>query len=392
MATLNYTMDANNQVFAGRFNLPSWVRNQAVNTWGEVPLVQTWTDVDPAKDPLVNPNYPNNAPWRAIGGFNARSNAWNGHTAYQGVIYDLPSGGHNDYAGNETYKCDLNSDNPTVVRMTDPSGAIGNEILLDDGLESTGLYSDGKPRTPHNYNSTVFYPPTNQAVLAVLGNGLYKSGQDGTGAAALFDGITMQFQGLTLEAPSGTGTRSPMGSCYDSNRELIWYRGSGTARFATLDPVNNTWESRGNQTALSSAIGFCYIPEHDVIFVTNLAYTNRFAIFDCTTYQYYQPALNGSFVGMSLSGTSQPHYLGDGRIAVWNNSSDTTNINILEFSGDPRSSTFNVTQLPVNINNQVTPTVAGGNGTYGRFQHHDKLGIFTLLNQMNQPLYFYRYK
>lgn len=390
MPTLNYTMDANNQVSVGRFGLPSWVRNQASGTWGTVPLVNNWADVNPDNDPLVNPNFPNAAPWKAAGTFNARVTAWNGQTAHDGVIYDMPAGGHNDWAGNDRYKLDLNSNAPTVVRMVNPSGAIGNEIVLDDGQESTGLYSDGQPRSPHSYNSPVFYPPTNKAILAVLGSGLYKSGQAGTSSAAVFNGDTMLFEGLTTPCPAGAGTKSPMGACYDSNRELIWHRGAGTARFVTFDPRTDQWVNRGAQTALAGDIGFCHIPEHDVIFVVNQIYTNKFAIFDCQTYQYFQPALSGSFLGMQLSGYCQPHYIGNGRLAFWDNSTDTTQINVMDFSGDPRTATFNVSQLPVAPSNAVTPTVKTPNGTFGRFQWHPKLGIYTVLNGMSQDLYFYK--
>lgn len=390
MANDSYTLNADGSCYVGRFKVPAWIRNQASETWGIVPLAKKWSDVNPDNDPLVNPNYPAAAPWKAAGSFNARATAWNGQTSYGGVIYDPPAGGHNDWAGNDRYKLDLRSDAPSVVRLVNPSGAIGNEITLDDGQEPSGLYSDGQPRSPHNYNAPVYFQPTNKVVLAVLGTGLYKSGSAGTRAAAVFNADTGAFEGLTSEAPSGTGTPSPMASCYDGNRQLIWYRGAGTARFATLNPTTNEWVNRGNQTALSGSISFCYIQDHDVIFVVNGVYGNKFAIFDCSTYQYYQPAISGSFVGMALNGTCQPHYIGGGKLAFWNNDTNTTQINILSFSGDPRVATFTVSQLPVSPSNTVTPTIKVPNGTYGRFQWHPTLGIYTVLNGMSQDLYFYK--
>ena len=387
MANDTYTADANGKVFAGRFNLPSWIRNQAVNTWGTVPLAQTWTDADPALDASVNPNFPSNAPWRGAVGFPARFAAWSGMAAYDGVLYDPIAGGHTDYAGNEGFKCDLKSESPSVVRLNNPSGAIGNEITLNDGQESTGLYADGRPRATHNYNSPVYYPPTNKVLVGMHGTGLYISGSGGTKRPVIFSPTTGEME-LYGAAPSGSvGNGFSMCSTYDSSRELIWVRGGGSCAMFTYDPKTDTQTQRGNAYALSGDTTCCYIPEHDVIVI--IAGSN-FVVFDCTAFTYTPITLSGSLVGMTLSGNCQIHYIGNNTLATWNNTTDTTIVNTFSFASNPKTDNWAIGQLSVAAENAITPTVKTANGTFGRFQWHDKLRIFTLINAVNQSLYFFK--
>ena len=389
MANDTYTANADGSCFVGRFNLPSWVRNQALNTWGVVPLAQTWNDVDPAQDPLVNPNFPGDATWRAIVGFPSRFTAWNGYTSYGGVIYDQLSGGHNDYAGNEGYKCDLNSENPSVIRLNNPSGAIGNEILLDDGVagEATGLYLDGRPRSPHNYNSPVYFPPTNKTILAMHGTAIYRTATTGTKRPVISDPDTGEMVLYGADPGSGMGNGFSMCGTYDANRQEVWARGGGTSRFSSYNPITDSWTQRGALYAMSGDSTCCHIPEHDVIVL--IAGTN-FVVFDCVTYTYYPITLQGSLVGMTLSGNCQIHYVGNNTLATWNNDTDTTVINTFSFTGDPRSAQWQIGQLAVDATNAVTPTAKVPAGTFGKFQWHPTLKIFTLTNRVNEPMYFFK--
>lgn len=386
MANDTYTANADSSCYVGMFNRPSWVANQAVNTWGVVPLAIDWSDVDPANDPLVNPNYPSAAPWQAVVGFSSRFTAWNGHTSYNGVIYDGPSGGHDDYAGNESFKANLKSEAPEVARLINPSGAIGNTINLDDGLENTGVYADGRPRSPHNYNGVVYHPPTNTIVLAIQGTGLYSSGVGGTRRPIAIDANTGEMVQFGPELTTG-GLGFEFAGCYDSLRELVWVSVGGTSRMYTYNPATNEKIDRGVLFSASGEKSLTYLPDHDCLLMITAA---KFVVFDCATYTYYEPALSGSFVGMVQSGETQPHYIGNNTVAIWDNTTETTIINTLSFIGDPRTATWQVGQLNVDVSNTVSPTTKAPNGTFGKFQWHPTLGIFTLKNRLTDPMYFFK--
>ena len=287
---------------------------------------------------------------------------------------------------NESNKANLKVDSPEVVRLINPSGAIGNEIILDDGQENTGLYSDGRPRSPHNYNGVVYHPPTNTIVLAILGTALYRSGAGGVKRPIAVDANTGEMVQFGPELTTG-GNGWSFAGCYDPSRELVWAVVGGTSRLHTYDPVTNQKVDRGALFAASGDKSLTYLPDHDCILLITAA---TFAVFDCSTYVYYQPTLSGSFVGMSRSGSTQPHYIGNNTVAMWDNSSDTTIINTLSFTGDPRTATWQIGQLTVDAGNSVTPTAKVPAGTFGKFQWHPTLGVFTLKNRLTDPMYFFK--
>ena len=99
---------------------PDWVQSIAPGTWQAVSLNKI-ADVDPAKDPDVNPNYPNSPPWNGATGQRAVIGAWGGgaYATKQGNkgTYLIFGGGHNDYYGSEVYGVDME----TRIRTRGPS-------------------------------------------------------------------------------------------------------------------------------------------------------------------------------------------------------------------------------------------------------------------------------
>lgn len=393
MANDTYTANEDGSCFVGRFNLPSWVRNQAVNTWGVVPSSNTLSDTDPENDPLINPNHPSASPWRGSVGFNGHISAYCGmHYDYvNDELRDVLNGGHQDNGGNNQHGIKLNVESPAWRMIKPPSGGITDEypsgFVTNDGLESTGVYADGRPRAIHSYNKNV-YVPNLGFVVAVQGN-TYFSAQAGTAKTIIFnqDGDVSYFDGSYIHNGSGT---SGMGACYDSNRHAIIAKATNISRFARFDLTTKQWAQFGSssiQTSSYTALEF--MPEHDAFLVMR----NGFCyIADAGTGDWQQIDFTGSLVGMSLLGRAQPRYLGGNQFAVWDNSTNTTAINILSFSSDPFADTWHISQLPLSPENAVTPTVRQAEGTYGRFFHSPKLGILGVINAVNQPIYFYRYK
>lgn len=385
----SYSVTGGQGIYGGKYKWPSWRRAMTAQTWAEVG-VNTLSSVNPENDPLINPNYPGSAPWRATTGFS-------GLFAYSGGCFDddntelwQPSqGGHADYAGNEPYKINYMSDSPQWVMLRNPSGAIGNLGTLNDGQEASGLYFDGRPRAVHSYNNPVYIPGVGPA-LGVQGTTISWSGGAGTKRPVIISKDTGEMLLFGEPAPAGIGPLTEAGSCYDPSRHAIWVMSAGTGKMARYDIATNTWSLPGPSVSYGGSVALTYMPDHDCILWVTTGLANDFAVYDCATNTVYQPSITGSFVGMSLNGYCRPALIKNtNTFGLWNNNSDTTTINTMSFDSDPRTDTWTVGQMTVDAGNAVTPTVRATTGTYGRFAYSSKLDGFLLINAVNQPTYFY---
>jgi hypothetical protein len=380
--------------------VPSWVSAQADSTWGIVPMANTIASIDAKNNPDLNPNYPNNSYWSGVGGISAICYAWCGWTAdtVDNEFISVLNGGHTDYGGNELVAVNLNSNTPSYELRRPPSGTKNatypNGFVVNDGVaaEATGLYADGYPRSVHSYNKHVFVPDVG-LVVGVLGNSFY-SATVSNNSTAIIDpknGDLKYFGGSFIHAGAGT---SGLGVCYDSTRNVIWAKAVGTSKFSRRSMANIAsapWSEFGsNSIDGSSYSGLEYIPDGDFIICIRNGKVWVFnptsgALLDITA------SISGALVGTVWNGTMQPRYIGGNKIAVWDNSSNTTQINILQWVSSPFTATnWSVAQLPVAAGNSVTPTAKTTNGTYGRFAYFPKLRIFTLINETNQSMYFYK--
>jgi hypothetical protein len=136
---------------------PEWVKQIAPGTWAEVSL-NTLADVNPARDPEVNPNHPGPPPWRDNQG--AVLGAWNGGAFASGYgksgALILVGGGHTDYYGNEVYAFDLDSRN--WQRLTNPYRSPSFPV-------TDGIWPDGTPSVSHTYDQVDYHPATNSFVM-----------------------------------------------------------------------------------------------------------------------------------------------------------------------------------------------------------------------------------
>jgi hypothetical protein len=233
---------------------PAWRNAMAANTWVEVPATNTFDSINPKFDPAINPTYGVNAnhpaPWdsSAGGGFHSIFTSWSS-SAYDDqrhMMYVYCAGGHDDYGGNERLQVNLGADAP-VHSFTGgqggwPTGAIGNLVpgnsLLNDGLQSTGTYIDGRPRSGHTYDSVQFVP--GYGVVLVMVGAPYRGGGASIMKAFRIDTTTGATTFLTQwQAWYESG---PVSICtaYDGTRHCIWILPQNVTGLRKLDLATGT--------------------------------------------------------------------------------------------------------------------------------------------------------
>lgn len=379
-----YTCASGQGIYGGKYNWPAWRRAIAAQHWGVVPS-NTLASIDPEDNPAYNPSYPGSANWHGTLGQQAMVSAWCGgcYDSDGDVLWLIQGGGHQDYGGNEPYKLDLSLDTPQFTMVRAPS-----TDLSGDG--SNGLYGDGRPRSTHTYNGPVYIDGVGPAMPAI---GATYPNLLGVTNPYIMSAETGEMITLGSANPFiGRTEATAAGACYDPSRHCIWAVGIGSSGLCRWDIATDTWYYADNKNSSGGYIALEYMPDHDCLFMIGKNYPSGFRIIDCTTLATYTPTATGSLVGMDLLRMSSTagKYCQDGQfVAIWNNDTDTTKINIFNVPSDPMTGTWSIEQLPVAPTNSVTPTVRTGWGTYGRFFYSKKLDGFGLLNGVDEQPYFY---
>jgi hypothetical protein len=374
----------------------------ASGTWRAVPMQNSLADIDPSMSPRFNPNYPNTPEWSD--NLLRQSTIV---TAWCGAAFDDSNdnmwlglgGGHGAYGGNEMYRCNFNSDTPIWEMVRAPSGAVGNRLATRDGMERTGVYSDGRPRACHTYNNWVVAPGVGPVLAAH--SALSWSAAEGKRWSVWIDPNTGEHAFGPDEAGLSTDNIMASGACYDSRRRAIWLKQKGLNRMFkyTLPSAGQahkgSWTAVGDWFTTEVSVSTCYMPEHDCILVgTNTAYApgqDAWSVFDCATATWYTPTFNGSVAAGLRAGECQPRWVSAlGAACVWDNASDTTRIARLTPGANPRRDAWTISSLPVASGNSVTPSAKTANGTFGRFAYSQRLGGFLVLNSTAGPTYFYK--
>lgn len=122
-------------------SVPEWFSRLSHLEW--TAPVTNWLGADGVRDPLADIG-------NALGGHQGIINAWTGMLADDArrTIAMLANGGHNDYAGNEVYSCDLGAEEPKWARRREATPSEG----------STGSWyqwSDGTPGPTHTNNAQI---------------------------------------------------------------------------------------------------------------------------------------------------------------------------------------------------------------------------------------------
>lgn len=156
----SYGVASGGVIAGGRYHRPAWRRAMSPMGVGTIPIANKLSDLNPDNNPAINPNYPSSAPWTGSTGHTSVISTWCGacYDRATDTLHFPLSGGHGDWAGNEPYKVRIGDESPLFVMMRNPSGAVGNTGTLNDGLESTGVYFDGRPRAIHSANRPVYVP------------------------------------------------------------------------------------------------------------------------------------------------------------------------------------------------------------------------------------------
>lgn len=381
--------------------LPSWAMGLDVGQWVHVPASNTLAGINPENNPAYNPNYPSAAPWRGNTGHSSVVIAWCGacYDKAGNVLWIPLGGGHQDYAGNEPYRIALNTEAPAWEMVRPPSGAIGvsQGITLNDGQESSGVYSDGRPRAAHTYNHPLWIP--GRGVCIAQQPETYISG---SGGSRHFRDLNPTTGESTIALNWGGATQAGSGhgfAVWDSMRDRVFTCGDATARPYTLELDAGTFTARGTSgNIFAGNVRGAYCTGLDLVAAISNpsagAYRAQagFTVFDPATGTDYQPGLSGSWPsGFTFNGKAGMEWdEANQRLLLWNNATNTAQIATLTPPTNPTTQPWVRGSIAVPGSNAVTPSAAAANGTYGRFALAPDFNGAFLLNSTAGPLYFVR--
>lgn len=371
-----YVVPSKGSVYLGCRRLPEGFPSMA-RTWGMVGI-NTLADVDPVMDPGVNPNFPFEAPWIGSNGHASVVSAWSG-AAWDEVNRRLliTGGGHADYAGNEVYE--WSAITGLFKRLNNPTGAIGNTGLLNDGLDSNNpSYFDGRPRSAHTYNHLIY----TDGVLWNFQGSTYSGGAGKRGAYRFYNN-DWQRNGTTSFGGNYGAT------IYDKLRSRFITLSPGIGRPGWYDPITDTtgvfnhWSNNNDTTG--SELQCVYLENRDIA----VSFTNNIQILklddtaDSSTAVVTgvtPPWSNNRLIGAVYDDQND-------RIMCWHGGSS---IFVLKPpSGDFLTNAWTWSEIPAADLN-VVPTAPASNGTYGRFWYSRSLNCCGVVNSTSQKMYVFR--
>ena len=370
----------------GRNYWPAWRRAMSPRTWASVG--NTLASIDPEDNPAINPNYPANAPWHASVGQSAAVIAWNG------AVWDearkrlwIPlCGGHQDYAGNETYIWDALTGQFSME--IPPTGAIGNTGTLNDGLESTGVYFDGRPRSYHTYGNLQM----RNGEVWFFGGAVYASATGGLYPFRLAP-TTKQWTKDCATAASGTGVSGAV--CYDASRDRFWYVSSATQAQSYYDPASHQKVTLGGSITgdLPSSSG-AYDSRRDLLvrlgaglnLITNLDGTPVRTVITPTG---SRPAANNGQTVNYLGMEGFVYDYANDRYLLWDAGTSLYVLTPPPLGQDPKTGTWAWSEMPASGENTVNPGAATYKGIYGRFWHSPKLSCCGVFNTVTQQMHVF---
>lgn len=302
------------------------------------------------------------------GRINAVMDAWSGggyDTRRDRLM--IWGGGHTDYAGNEVYAFDVAT--LKWERLNDPSADVG-------GVETSGVYPDGKPRSRHTYNY-VQYVTGLDRFCTFGGAGMYPSGQTGTSRTDCFDPVSKAWERKTDSPGAGIGGISDE----DPATGILWMQGAGgTGVFCSWDPKADKWTRHNTydkgwfdyyQTGAVGAGKFFALGGNKAL-AWDLAHPEK---------QPVEVALTGAVEIKSANCPGLVWDPGRGRFMAWSGGKDV-------YSIDPSS--WACAKATLASSNAVTPSAAERTGTYGRFRYIASKDLFITVNRTDGNVYFFR--
>lgn len=278
-------------------------------TWAEIPTANVLQDIDPSSSALYNPNHPSTAPWNRTASGTVNVPSMSGLvTPWCGACFDetlcrleLPlGGGHGDSANNGSYYLDLLLDVPQFVMRAPPSGSVpriagglpagstaqGSSFLLDDGLESSGVYADGRPRAIHSYRKHIFVPGT--GVVMVIQGGTFSSAGESSKATWVMDEAgDWEYKSSPSPLPSSSSGGS---ATYDAGRGCAYFMLPGTSGLWKLNL--STWAWSWPVFSITNSAGDVYaryVDELDLIVLMSAGYASNIKCVNPTTWAVTTP-------------------------------------------------------------------------------------------------------
>ncbi len=373
---------------------PTWRLAMAANTWAVVPS-NTLSSINAENNVAINPNYPSSAPWHAITGFTGITSAWNGMAWDEATATAwLPlQGGHADWGGNEPYKNCFFSNSPAWSMVRNPTGAIGNTGTLNDGLESSGVFFDGRLRPGHSYNNNIYVPGVGPLVVRIKGP--YFSGATDFGKVYKIHETTGEAT-LVCDLTSLSPGQSYGGAVYDAVRNRVLSTGAGNTPLIAVDMTTGVGSiAVSSNNYVDQYARMVILPAYDLLLILHnggAGYPPKVYLRELSALgTRIDPTITGSYsAGLTLNGQSGACWDDvNHRLLIWNNATNRTEISTLTPSGNPRTQSWTAGTLTVSGSNAVTPSAAAGNGTYGRFVYSPKLGGCLLWNATGEQPYFF---
>jgi len=380
-------------------------------TWTAVSR-STLSDIDPAKDPRINPLV-GDTPWRGSDGQRSVIAAW-GSAVWDEANRKLwipIGGGHGNYAGNECYMQPLGSASPTWTMPRAPSGAVGNILAtLADGKELSSVYADGRPRSIHPYNN-VCYAPGVGPVITRISAPFFNSNEPTHRAFCLdpvsgetrpvFDFADPTQTGFPAGTPYGTGTGGANNAacCYDPVRNRIVTVGIGNnvhVLWCTPTTRPGLWTGGHLPTAIGPSGGapqaLVYLPDvdrflHLVPWQGNVYHKLIHPVTGAMT--DLGPVYGSLALGMNMGSMTGAAWSPElARVLLWNQDSNTTQVSTLAYPGH-LAMAWTAGALSVGADNTVTPPPHAGNGTFGLFGYSASLRGCYLVTGTEAPVHFF---
>ncbi len=320
-----------------------------------------WYEVPNSKLEAVKPNP------LPPGSVSAVMDAWSGG-AYDDKRDRLIvwGGGHGDYSGNEVYVFDVRQLKWT--RVNDPSPDVG-------GIESSGYYPDGGPRSRHTYNY-IQYVPGIDRFCTFGGAGFYPSGQTGTYKTLCFNFDTRQWEKMSEGFGANIGKLSGVDAAGH-----VWVHGAGgNPPFSEWDPVADRWTSH-------SVYGVGWL---DYYLTASVGQKNFLALGGgkMLLWDLAHPTLqpldltssgDNAIVAKNCPGLDYDPV--SGKFIAWSGGSD---VYALDLSKRAWS------KITPAATNKIIPTAAQNNGTFGRFRYIKSRNLFIAVNRTNENVFFYK--
>ena len=364
---------------------PSWRAAIPDWTWAQVGL-NTLADINPGNNPALNPSYPSPAPWAGASDYQSIISKWSGGAWDEAnKRFHVFGGGHSDYAGNELPAIDLGVNTPSWSLLRPPTGAIGNTGTLNDGLETSGKYFDGRPRSGHTYgllnmvDNDLFYWP--EGYLYANANTSLRAWKF---SRSLDDWVD-------LGVPFATGADMASCSVFIPPRREVWAFPKSHGPWFALNVDTPTTYQVINQDPLSSATKFAVYDSLRNIVLIFGQYATGFIILDVANYTqpFYVPTITGNVTQQySTEGFGPDGWVHDTiNDRFYSRQKNGASVSALVPPSGDWHGTWTWGNVPAASANTVIPPAPAVNGTYGRIFFSPSLSCLGVINDVTQKLY-----